>query len=119
MQYSEGDDVLVFERLNRGVKREPGTIVKVGRTLVTIEYGGSYKIADQFRIDTQRINNKYGHKWFKTPEQVAEDSRRTAAWNIIKECGLERRFDTRTDEDLSTELLEDLAVLLLRHKEKQ
>jgi len=117
MKYSEGDDVLVFKRLNRGVKREPGTIVKVGRILVTIEYGGSYKTADQFRINTQRINDKYGHRWFKTPEQVAEDNRRTAAWNIINECGLERRFHTRTDGDFSTELLEDLAALLLRHKE--
>lgn len=57
--------------------REPwdGKVVHVGRKIVTIRYGLSARV-DQFRIETQRANDQYGHLRFRTREQyVAEEVR--------------------------------------------
>ena len=95
-----GDEVLVFDvnwgrRGNAG--GEPATVVKVGRKLVTLKIGTWWE--KQFRLDTQRINYDYGHLWFRTKKQVAEDNRRREAVAALASFGLElsRRCSLTTD----------------------
>lgn len=82
-----GDEVRVFDRTHgRGVTEYPGTVMKIGRTLVTITYRSH---EDKFRMDTGRINDNYGGIWFKTLEQAAADKRAEAAEKVLKVAGFE------------------------------
>lgn len=75
-----GDEVRVFD-VNGSRMGQPqggwhGSVVKVGRKLVDIKYGGRIQ---KFRIDDRRSNDSYGHQSFKTPAEVTEDERREHA----------------------------------------
>ena len=105
-----GDEVLVFSVDSPARRRGepdpglPGEIVKVGRKLVTIHCRGWDTV---FRLDTQRINDGYGHEWFATPEQVALDERHDAAMAVLRYVGLEMR----SGHHLTLEQAEALAAV--------
>jgi hypothetical protein len=90
--YKVGDEVRVLDINNRHPEGGwPGEVVKVGRTLVTVAYLGAFTRdgTEQFRIDTGRKNDDYGHYRIETPEQVAEVARRKAAVALLRERGVE------------------------------
>ena len=68
-----GDEVRVYDVNSAPARRgqhdpgEPGKVVKVGRTLVHIEY---FHRTETFRIEDGRRNDNYGHQWFLTLEQA-------------------------------------------------
>jgi hypothetical protein len=105
-----GDEVRVFDvnspaqRRNEPDPGVPGEVVHVARTLVTItshNYGTM-----KFRLDTQRVNDNYGHQWFRTPEQVAEDQRVRAGLAALKAAGFEVRTGYRPSGALIVALAE-------------
>lgn len=81
-----GDEVRVFDVNGRRNGQPeggwPGEVVRVGRTLVDIQYRSRI---DSFRIDSGRVNDKYGHQWFKTLEQAAAAERLNGAHQILRE----------------------------------
>ena len=80
-----GDEVRVFDINGRRMGQPDGgwqgTVTKVGRTLVYVDYGHRN---GQFRIDTGRANDSYGHRYFKTLEQAASDARLSHALARLK-----------------------------------
>ena len=106
-----GDEVRVFygdgrERRNRPDDGYPGEVVKVGRTLATIRYQGHEA---QFRLDTGRLNDRYGNTAsFLTPAQVEVGNRKKAALALLKEAG----FEVRLGRHPSGELIEALAEIV-------
>jgi preprotein translocase subunit YajC len=85
-----GDEVRVFDvngrRMGQPEGGWSGKIVKVGRTLVTIEYSHKTKT---FRMDRRTVNDNYGHQYFKTLGEVADDQRLKRATAAIEERGVE------------------------------
>lgn len=105
-----GDRVQVFD-VNGSRMGQPrggwdGTVVKVGRKLITIQYGNHY--TQVFRLDSGRANDAYGHLWIKTSEQAAEDARRGELIQRLRDGGLEIRVGAR----VSTSMLEALIKAL-------
>lgn len=83
MTYEVGQKVVVFDG-SAGRKRQyDGKITKVARTLVTVAYHGT---EGQFDMDTgyARTKNYSMRTYFRTPEQVAEHERLTAAMEVLK-----------------------------------
>jgi hypothetical protein len=82
-----GDEVRVFDRNGPGHGQPsggwPGTVTKVGRTLIHVEYGNGR--AEKFRKDTGCAPNAYSSPWIRTPEQVALAERGAAAGAILRE----------------------------------
>lgn len=87
--YKTGQVVYVYD-VNGGrggvPKEQPGTVVKVGRKLVTVEYGHGYTKA--FRIEDGRSNDNYGHHWIKTEGQRRTDNRRSEAVATLRDAGI-------------------------------
>jgi hypothetical protein len=85
-----GDEVRIFDvngrRMGQPEDGWPGNVVKVGRKLADIEYGGRTRT---FRIDEGRSNDNYGHQFFKTLEQVSLDERFDRATDSLERCGIE------------------------------
>lgn len=101
-----GDEVRVFSRRrSQPAGGWPGEVVKVGRTLVTIACNGR---AEQFRIDTGRINDDYGASWFRTMEQADLDARQARARAALSEHGVRLDHGHR----LTLEQIEALAAVL-------
>jgi hypothetical protein len=104
--YEVGQEVRVFEH-RRGVRNPddgyPGTVTKVGRKYGTAEYditttnwNGEPHVWHRsvvFCLDsgTERDGGSYAVK-VRTPAQVAEDQRRSAALSVIKSAGIEFRI---------------------------
>ena len=121
---AEGQEVRVFDRSNgrRTGQPEggwPGVITRVGRVLVTINYGHRISRSDReyhkttdFRIGTQWLNDKqYGTATrFMTMEQAAKSLRRSAAIKALQKHRHIIRLEAY--HDFSTEKLEALAGLL-------
>jgi hypothetical protein len=86
--YKVGDEVVVYANTRPGGPGQPGEIVKVGRTLLHIRYGGHEQA---FRMDTQCTNEvQYGHgTYFRTPEEDALVKRRADAERLLRERGVE------------------------------
>jgi hypothetical protein len=107
-QLKVGDRVQVFSvngpRRGQPKGGEDGTVTKVGRKLVTVEYGYGSKV---FRMEDGSINDDYGHVHIKTVEQAAEDLRRGDALDQLREAGVVIQFDRK----FSTETLEALAEI--------
>jgi hypothetical protein len=115
-----GDEVRVFDRTRgRHIVERPGEVVKVGRTLLTIAYGGNkpYPREAKFRMDTGRINDNYGGVWFKTPEQTAAEECAERATKVLREAGLEIRPGHRP-ADVLLEALAAVVSLPLDEAEK-
>ena len=66
-------DVVIVRDANEGRRGGPkvGTVVKVGRKLITVDaphYWGEM----QFRIDTGQRNDNYQHQSIQTPDEYAD-----------------------------------------------
>jgi hypothetical protein len=86
--YKVGDPVVVYANSRRDGSGLPGEIVKVGRTLLRIRYGG---FEQAFRMDTKHSNEVqcgYG-TYFRTPEEDVLVKRRADAENFLRERGVE------------------------------
>lgn len=114
-----GDPVRVFDvngrRMGMPSDGWPGTVVKVGRALVTIEHPGSR--GQVFRLDGQRSNDGYAHQSFKTLEQAADDVRRGAALESLTAAGI--GFARVRDRDYTTDQIEALAALVSTFTKKE
>lgn len=103
-----GDEVRVFDqndgRMGQPEGGWPGVVTNIGRKLIRIEYRNK---VDAFRLDTGRINDNYGHRWFKTMEQVAESKRRSSAMAVLNAHKISLDFGHR----LTLEQIEALAEL--------
>jgi hypothetical protein len=90
-QVQVGDDVLVFDynghRIGQPDDGWEGKVVKAGPKLITIDYG-KYT-TEVFRRESGRANDRYGHQYYKTPEEYAETRRRSDALAALREFGLE------------------------------
>lgn len=99
-----GDAVVVFDvngrRRGQPPGGWPGLVTKVGRTLVTIRYGHGRGQEEQFRIDTRRVNDSYGHRSFTTPEEAERTERRRVAEAALRDRGvlLDHRCGLNLDE---------------------
>jgi hypothetical protein len=71
-----GDRVQVFD-INGPRRGQPeggwdGTVAKVGRTLIHVNYSAKYRHRPQvFRMDTGRSNDSYSHQFIQTVEEAA------------------------------------------------
>lgn len=63
-----------------------GVVTAVRRTKCDIDYGDPKQYA--FDIERQRIEDGYGHRYFKTLEEADRDSRYSAAKEVILASGL-------------------------------
>lgn len=79
-----GDEVRIFDQNGRRMGQPdsgwPGTVAKIGRTLVHIECRGR---TSQYRLDSHR--NSDGFKWFSTLDEVAEMERAERARQTLRE----------------------------------
>ena len=80
-----GDEVRVFDVNGKRVGQPdggwPGTIVKVGRTLVHVAYRSR---TETFRIDGGASNDGYEHQHFLTMTEAAVRNRHGAARAILR-----------------------------------
>lgn len=90
-----GDEVRIFDvngsRQNQPEGGWPGSVVKVGRALMTVEYEDRRRHDPQvFRIEDGSWNDKnYGHqRWVLTAERALENQRRNKAVDTLRRCGL-------------------------------
>lgn len=101
-----GDEVRVFDvngsRMGQPKEGWRGVVVKVGRKLVTIGYG---KRTGVFRLDDQKINDRYGNRWFATLEQAEQKARRERAINVLRSHGI----NLDVGHKLTLEQIEQLA----------
>jgi hypothetical protein len=109
-ELEENQEVRVYERSHSTARNlgTSGRVLKVGRTLVTIRYGGSI---EQFRIDSQKLNDKiYGNRvYFRTLPQAVLDERRDAATGALNGYGIDFRTSVAAKP---LEQLEALAGLI-------
>lgn len=106
-----GDRVQVFDANGSREGQPPGgwdgTVVKVGRRLITVTYGHGYTTA--FRLDDQgRSNDSYGHQHIETVEQAAENARRSEVEAKLRVLGIDLRRQVR----IPTDKLEALVTIL-------
>jgi hypothetical protein len=98
-----GDRVQVFDvngsRLGQPKGGYDGTVVKMGRKLVTVKYDHGESV---FRLETGQANDAYGHQHLRTVEQAAEDLRKTEAMQQLREVGLDVQRDRRRDFSVDT-----------------
>ena len=99
--YQVGQEVVLHaqneKRLGGPTK---GTIVKVGRTLVTIR--GSYGRESKYGMDDQIIRDNWGHSWFSTLEQEAAKEKRQENLSVLAENGFKLEFYSKpSDEKLA------------------
>ena len=80
-------DIKASRRHGSGGPTE-ATVEKVGRKLVTIRPVDS-NWTQVFRIEEQRVNDDYGHQWFKTDAQREEGERIHFATSTLREAGLD------------------------------
>jgi hypothetical protein len=75
-----GEEVILRDVNERGAVFPRGTVVKVGRTLVTIKdrYG-----EQQYRIEEQHKNDQWQHGWFQTMDQYEAEQRHSAARDTL------------------------------------
>ena len=100
-----GDEVRVYES-GRG-RHRPGTITKIGRSLVTIS--GEFKWQTTvFRLDTQQENTPNPRQWFKTMGEVELAEREKVARAALQAVGIEVGYRAR----LSLEHIEELAAVV-------
>lgn len=97
--------------------REPKqcSVTKIGRLLVTIDTDPArYHQFVQFRLDTQRINDGYGHQWFKTDPQKKQDEREASNTKYLKDIGVSLSRDcslSGEDRERLVRLLREWGVL--------
>jgi hypothetical protein len=81
-----GDEVRVFDTNGRRSGQPEGgwlgTVIKIGRKYVTIDYG---RKAESFEFGGRRANDPYGHRHFKTLDQVTLDDRRQRAKAVLSD----------------------------------
>jgi hypothetical protein len=77
---------------------EDAVVTKIGRSLVTLRT--SYR-EEKFRLDTQIINDNYGHVWFKTAEQAKSETARAESRAVLTAKGITLEYRARlTDEQI-------------------
>src|SRR5215471_1073648 len=89
--YVIGQRVWIYNvNARAGTEPDAGTVVKVGRTLVTVRHDAATYLESQYRMDDGSWNNRdYSHhSWIRTDEQRAAEERRTAAIAALRESGL-------------------------------
>lgn len=110
-KFTEGDEIRVFDvngkRMGQPQGGWPAQIVKVGRTLVTVKLNGQNR-TDKYRMSDQRINDSYGHCYFKTVGQAELDLRRQKAISVLRDYGIS--LSARSNVTLSG--LESIVELL-------
>lgn len=62
-----------------------GEVVAVRRTKCDIEYGRGGRGERTFDIDSQRIEDNFGHRYFRTLEEAETVARTSAAREVINE----------------------------------
>jgi hypothetical protein len=88
-----------------------GVVTNIRRTKCTIDYSGSRGGSDSvFDIEYQRVEDRYGHRTFKTLEQADRSARESAARAVLKAHGLHEDFGHVSK--LSLEKLEAVAAAL-------
>lgn len=107
-EYEVGQEVRRFETYARVRDTEgtPGKVVKVGRSLVHVEFSGWH--VEAYRIDTGVINDSYGHTHILTLPELADWNRRAAALAVLDRGGL-RFKSSSTNGNYTTDQLEILA----------
>lgn len=103
-----GQPVKVYDNTYRACRVYDGTVVKIGRKLVTIQwnFSGFTPTETVFRMDDGTENDGYGHRWFKTVEQAEADDRLAAAREYLLAVGIELTFRS----DLTGPQIEELAA---------
>lgn len=100
-----GQPVLVDDINRNGRPLEEGVVTKVGRTLVSVQYGYHHKPVT-FRIDGGTRNDQYGHQWVMTFDEHIERVARDGAVRRLT------AHDTKVGSRVSTEVLNQIADLL-------
>jgi hypothetical protein len=87
----------------------PGRVVKIGRTLVTIDYPAGNRGPYQFRLDTRQVNDNYGHQWFRTEEEAEAEQRLASAVDILRGAGITIEYRS----SLTADQVEELAAVVV------
>ena len=109
-KFAVGDAVCVYGRLRRSEGFSvPGVVTKIGRTLVTIEYGaeGDITTIEKFKITDQRVNDQYGQRHFMTLERAEMYRRRESVRDTLRTHGVLLSLG----HDLTLEQMEALAAV--------
>lgn len=85
-------DLVVIRDVNEK-RRNPdgprtGYVVKVGRTLLQVQPEGSARTTN-YRKESRRTNDAYGHGWIQTPEEYDAEQRRQGVVRSLRDLGLE------------------------------
>lgn len=106
-----GDEVRVFDvngrRMGMPEGGWPGTVLKVGRSLVTIQ---APRCGGVFRLDTRRSNDSWAHGSFMTVEEAAESVRYEKASETLRELGIQ--IIAKCEGDFTAADLEALVKLV-------
>jgi hypothetical protein len=108
-----GDRVQVFDingrRMGQPAGGWDGTVVKVGRKLITVQYQSAHN-TKAFRLDSGSANDDYGHQHVRTVEQATADLRRAEALRRLRDAGV--TIECSRINAYSTQTLEALAAVL-------
>jgi hypothetical protein len=95
-----GDELILTESANHRSEPRRVPVVKVGRKLLTVQVRPGQYGTEVFRIDTGRLNDRYGYSHVYTLEHYAYTTTRADLLKALQGHGL--RFDLgRTPEDLA------------------
>lgn len=104
-EYYVGQKVLIVGINDRGKPPFESEVLKVGRKLVTVKapwYGDA-----QFRMESNQINDQYGHYWLMTPESYAETIRRDQLLAAIRRADIYGRPYTNDQLERVLAILEE------------
>jgi hypothetical protein len=87
-KYTVGQQVWVYDVNARGWGPAVGTVAKVGRKLVHVDYGYGQT---SFRIEDGTRNDSYKRQWIRTLEERVEEDERTALSTRLREAGIQIR----------------------------
>lgn len=108
-----GDPVKVFDVNGRHIGQPEGgwdgTVVHIGRKLITVEYGPHRK---KFRLDSGTVNDKYEHQHILTVSEAAFNRRYRHAVETLYAHGVDVLWRAR----LSLAQVEELASVVTRAK---
>lgn len=108
-RYEVGQRVWIHSMNSRGREPVSANVVKVGRTLVTVDcdwYGGTRP--STFRIETGRQNDQFEHQWIVTEEEQVENDRRSIPLAYLRE----KRVHELDHLGLSADALEQIVAVI-------
>lgn len=101
-----GQKVWLRDTNRRQVVASRGTITKIGRKLVTIQSDEIGWWTKQYRLDSQQVNDDYGHQSFVTDDQAAAEVKRREDLETLNQHGFLLEWRAKPDGALLSAVAE-------------